>query len=127
MSHIKLIESTQDHELAMARIMSLMDLDPKENSAEADEMDVLALLIEKYEEEQFPIEKPDPIEVIKFRMEQQEMRNRDLVPFIGSAPKTYKSIEKLYIRFKICIIYGEIYLVGFSLALRFSSSNFLSS
>ena len=87
MSHIKLIKSTQDHELAMARIMSLMDLDPKENSAEADEMDVLALLIEKYEEEQFPIEKPDPIEAIKFRMEQQEMRHRDLVPFIGSAPK----------------------------------------
>ncbi|WP_256663424.1 type II toxin-antitoxin system HigA family antitoxin [Pseudomonas sp. C27(2019)] len=87
MSHIKLIKSAQDHELAMARLMSLMDLDPQPNTAEADEMDVLALLIEKYEDEQFPIDTPDPIEAIRFRMEQQGLKNKDLVPFIGSASK----------------------------------------
>ena len=87
MNHIKLIKSVQDHELAMARLMSLMDLDPEPKTAEADEIDVLALLIEKYENEAFPIDKPDPIEAIKFRMEQQGLKNRDLVQFIGSAPK----------------------------------------
>lgn len=87
MSHIKLIKSAQDHELAMTRLMSLMDLDPQPNTAEADEMDVLALLIEKYEDEQFPISTPDPIEAIKFRMDQEGLKNKDLVPFIGSASK----------------------------------------
>ena len=87
MSHIKLIKSAHDHESALMRLMSLMDLDPQPGSAESDEMDVLALLIEKYEEDHFPISKPDPIEAIKFRMEQQGLKNRDLIPFIGSAPK----------------------------------------
>lgn len=87
MNHIKLIKNEQDHELALARLMSLMDSDPEPNSAEADEMDVLALLIEKYEEESFPIEQPEPVEAIKFRMAQQGLKNKDLVPFIGSASK----------------------------------------
>lgn len=87
MNHIKLIKSQQDHELALTRLMTLMDLDPEPNSAESDEIDVLALLIEKYEEQAFPIDKPDPVEAIKFRMEQQGLRNKDLVPYLGSAPK----------------------------------------
>lgn len=87
MNHIKLIKSEQDHEQALARLMSLMEIDPEENSAESDEMDVLAVLIEKYEEETFSIEKPDPIDAIKFRMDQQGLSNKDLIPYIGSAPK----------------------------------------
>ena len=71
MGHIKLIKSTQDHEQALARLMLLMDRDLAPNTAENDELDLLAFLIEKYEEEAFPIESPDPIEAIKFRMEQQ--------------------------------------------------------
>ncbi|MFQ3220858.1 MAG: HTH-type transcriptional regulator/antitoxin HigA [Paraglaciecola sp.] len=51
--------------------MNLMDIDVDPNSAESDELDVLALLIEKYELEMFPIDPPDPVEAIKFRMEQQ--------------------------------------------------------
>jgi len=87
MNHIKLIKSEQDHEQALARLMTLMDLDPEVGSVEDDELDVLALLIEKYEEETFPIDQPDPIEAIKFRMDQQGLIKKDLVPFIGSAPK----------------------------------------
>lgn len=59
MSHLKLIRSSHDHESALNRLMSLMDLDPQQGSAEFDEMDVLALLIEKYEDEHFPISKPE--------------------------------------------------------------------
>ncbi|MFP3458610.1 plasmid stabilization protein, partial [Psychrobacter sp. SIMBA_152] len=70
MGHIKLIKSSQDHEQALARVMTLMDFDPAPDSAESDELDLLAFLIEKYEEEAFPIDSPDPIEAIKFRMEQ---------------------------------------------------------
>lgn len=87
MTHIKLIKSPQDHEQALEHLLSLMELNPEPNTAKADEMEVLALLIEKYEEDVFPINKPDPIEAIKFRMEQQGLRNKDLVPYIGSASK----------------------------------------
>lgn len=87
MGHIKIIKSEVEHEEALQRLMSLMDMNPSEGSEQADELDVLALLIEQYEEEQFPIESPDPIEAIKFRMEQLGMKNKDLIPYIGSAPK----------------------------------------
>ena len=87
MSHIKLIKSNQEHEQALARLMSLMDADPASGTCEADEIDVLALLIERYEQETFPIDLPDPIEAILFRMDQDGLRKKDLVPYIGSAPK----------------------------------------
>jgi len=87
MNNIKLIKSKQDHEQALARLMDLMDIDVAPNSAESDELGVLALLIEKYELEMFPIDPPDPVEAIKFRMEQQGLLKKDLIPYIGSAPK----------------------------------------
>ena len=87
MNQLKLIKSEQEHEQALARLMHLMDVDPEPGSAEADELDVLAVLIERYEEEQFPMDFPDPVEAIKFRMDQQGLKNKDLVPYIGSAPK----------------------------------------
>ena len=87
MNHIKLIKSNQEHQQALARLMSLMDADPASGTCEADEIDVLALLIERYEQENFPIDLPDPIEAILFRMDQDGLRKKDLVPYIGSAPK----------------------------------------
>ena len=87
MSHIKLIKSDQEHEQAIARLMSLMDTDPASGTCEADEIDVLALLIERYEQENFPIDPPEPIEAILFRMDQEGLKKKDLVPFMGSAPK----------------------------------------
>lgn len=87
MNHIRIIKTDQEHEQALAHLMSLMDKEIVKGSAEADELDVLALLIERYEEERYPIDPPDPIEAIKFRMEQQGLRNKDLIPYIGSASK----------------------------------------
>lgn len=71
MDSIKLIENEQDHAEALARVGELMDKDLISGSEEADELEVLALLIERYEQEKFLIDKPDPIEAIKFRIEQQ--------------------------------------------------------
>jgi HTH-type transcriptional regulator/antitoxin HigA len=87
MGHIKLIKTAQDHEQALSRLMILMDANPEPNTNTADELDLLAVLIEKYELETFPINKPTPVEAIKFRMQQQGLSNKDLVPYIGSAPK----------------------------------------
>jgi HTH-type transcriptional regulator/antitoxin HigA len=87
MNHIRIIKTDQEHEQALAYLMSLMDKEIVKGSAEADEFDVLALLIERYEQDRYPIDPPDPIEAIKFRMEQQGLRNKDLIPYIGSASK----------------------------------------
>lgn len=87
MTQLKILKTAQEHQQALARLLALMDLDPAENSPEQDELDVLAVLIEKYEQESFPIAKPDPISAIKFRMEQQGLTNKDLVPYMGAASK----------------------------------------
>ena len=72
---------------ALERAGHLVSLDPKVGSPEADELEVLSVLINKYEEEHYFIGKPTPIEAIIFRMEQQDLKQRDLVPFIGSKSK----------------------------------------
>lgn len=87
MDHLKIIKTPEEHETALERLMVLMDADPQEDSREADELEVLAMLIEQYEQRQFPVDLPDPVTAIRFRMEQQGLRNKDLVPFIGSASK----------------------------------------
>lgn len=84
---MKLIKSNSDHQAALARLDELFDLDPAPGTAESDEIEVLALLIETYEKEVFPIDLPGPVEAIKFRMDQQELAQKDLVPYIGSKSK----------------------------------------
>lgn len=87
MRHLKLIKTEQQHAEALARVNELMDKELTMGSQEADELEVLALLIERYEQEAFPIDTPDPIEAITFRMEQLGLIKKDLIPFIGSASK----------------------------------------
>ncbi|MFZ5587884.1 MAG: ImmA/IrrE family metallo-endopeptidase [Thermodesulfobacteriota bacterium] len=82
---IKAIKSAEDHQQALARIEALM---ARPGSPEVDdEIEVLGILVEKYEEEHFPIEQPTPVEAIKFRMEQMGLRQIDLVPYLGSRSK----------------------------------------
>lgn len=87
MDHIKLIKNKHDHVEALARIKKLMDENLVPDSKEADELEVLSLLVEHYEQENFPMDKPDPIEAIKFRMEQLGLLKKDLILFVGSASK----------------------------------------
>jgi HTH-type transcriptional regulator / antitoxin HigA len=83
--NIKPIKNKKDYDGALKRIESLMDA--KRNSPDFDELEVLSILVEKYEDEHFPIKSPDPIESIKFRMEQMGLSQSDLVPVIGSRSK----------------------------------------
>jgi HTH-type transcriptional regulator / antitoxin HigA len=84
-SQIKPIRTETDYKATLRRINSLMEA--KANTSEADELEVLATLVEVYEEKHFPMAPPNPIEAIKFRMEQAGLLARDLVPFIGSRSK----------------------------------------
>ena len=83
--HIRPIHSEQDYTAALARVEALMDMDRSE--AEDDELDVLATLIEVYEDRHFPMDAPVPIEAIKFRMQQLNMNQSDLAPIFGSRAK----------------------------------------
>ncbi|NCN44137.1 MAG: plasmid stabilization protein [Piscirickettsiaceae bacterium CG_4_9_14_3_um_filter_43_564] len=87
MNNVKVIKNEQEHAQAMERLMALIDQDPAEGTKAADELELLTLVIEKYEDEQFSFEPPTPIEAIKFRMEQMGLKNKDLTPYIGSASK----------------------------------------
>ncbi|MBP7738536.1 MAG: transcriptional regulator [Spirochaetes bacterium] len=83
--NIKPIKNKKDYDGALKKIESLMDA--KRNSPDFDELEVLSILVEKYEDEHFPIKSPDPIDSIKFRMEQMGLSQSDLVPVIGSRSK----------------------------------------
>ena len=78
----KLIKTRQEYRAALRRAEEIMDARP--GSAEGDELELLAALIEIYEEKHAPIPPPDPIEAIRFRMEQENLRPQDLVPLLGS-------------------------------------------
>ena len=78
----RIIKTKAEYEAALARIEKLMDAAP--NTPQGDELELLSLLVHDYEEKKFPIDKPDPVAAIRFRMEQQGLAPRDLVPLLGS-------------------------------------------
>jgi HTH-type transcriptional regulator/antitoxin HigA len=78
----KVIKTEAECATALARIEKLMDA--KRNTAHGDELELLSLLVHDYEDKVFPIDKPDPRKAIRFRMEQQGLEPKDLVPFLGS-------------------------------------------
>jgi HTH-type transcriptional regulator/antitoxin HigA len=78
---IKIIKTEEEYHKALKRLEVVFD--SPADTPEGDEADILGLLIEKYEDEHYPIEAPDPIEAIKFRMEQMNMDNNDLAKVIG--------------------------------------------
>ncbi len=81
----RLIKNEEDCDMALSRIEQLMDAKP--GTAEMDELELLTALVEMYEEHHFPISPPDPIDAIKFRMEQLGLGQKDMVPFIGTKSK----------------------------------------
>ena len=81
----KVIKTKRDHQLALARVEELFTAKP--DTPEGDELELWLLLVEKYEEAAFPVELPSPIEAIRFRMDQANLKQSDLVPFLGSKSK----------------------------------------
>lgn len=78
---IKIIKTEEEYNQALKRLEVIFDAPV--DSPEGDEAELLSILIEKYEDEHYPIETPDPIEAIKFRMEQMDMNNQDLAEVLG--------------------------------------------
>jgi HTH-type transcriptional regulator/antitoxin HigA len=79
--NIKAIKTQEDYNQALQRLNKIFHAPA--DSREGDEAEILTILIEKYEDENYPIEAPDPIEAIKFRMEQMGLSRKDLAQIIG--------------------------------------------
>jgi HTH-type transcriptional regulator/antitoxin HigA len=81
-NEIRPIRTSADHRAAMAEVEKLWGA--KSGTPQGDRLDVLATLIDAYETRHYPIDAPDPIAAIKFRMEQQGFTRKDLIPLIGT-------------------------------------------
>ena len=83
---IRPIKTEEDYNRALNRLDEIFAAKP--DSTEGDELEILGILIENYEEEHFPMDSPDPIEAIKFRMDQIGLDQQDLTKIIGSKSRT---------------------------------------
>ncbi len=92
--NVTIIKSAEDYEAAMARLSALMSLDPKANSKEENELELLALVIQDFERQTVPPVKADPIESILFRMDQMQLSRKDLIPYIGSISKVSEVLSR---------------------------------
>jgi HTH-type transcriptional regulator/antitoxin HigA len=88
----KLIKNDHDYRRALKRAGELMDARPA--TPQGDELELLAALIELYEDEHAPLAPPDPVEAIRFRMEQAGMEAKDLVPYLGSRSRVSEVLNR---------------------------------
>lgn len=104
------LKTRQDYRRALEEIEGLMRA--KRNTPEGDRLDILVTLVEAWEQRHYPLDLPDPIEAIKYHMEQNGLAPRDLIPFIGSRnrvhevlnrrrPLTLKMIQRLHAGLRI--------------------------
>ena len=91
---IKPIKSAEDYKATLREVSALMDLDPDPGTPEGDRLDVLVTLVQAYERIHYKIDPPDPIEAIKFRMEQSGLSVKDLEPMIGRSNRVYEVLAR---------------------------------
>ena len=89
---IKPIKTKKDYQQALTRLEIIFD--SKKGSANADELEILSMLIDNYENEHFPVGFPDPVEAIKFRMEQLGYNQSDLVNVVGLKSRASEILNK---------------------------------
>lgn len=91
-TRLKVINSEKEHRKALQTIEALWDSKP--GSEAHDTLEVLALLVEDYERRAFPLPDPDPVEAIRFRMEQLGLEQKDLVPILGSRSRVSEVLNR---------------------------------
>lgn len=91
---IKLIRNKTQYRAALKAVEPFFDKEPKAGTPEADQFEVMLLLIEDYEKKHYPIAAPDPIEAIKFRLDQMELGLKALMPMIGGMNRVYEVMNK---------------------------------
>ncbi len=91
---IRPIRTEKDYDIVISRIDELLVIDPRKGTEEYDELDVLSTLVEKYEDENYPIPAPDPIEAIKYMMEERGLKQKDLGKMIGSKSRISEILNR---------------------------------
>ncbi|AEL27179.1 helix-turn-helix domain-containing protein [Cyclobacterium marinum] len=86
------IRNEKDYQNALNRLEEIFDA--KKGTEQGDELEILSILIDRYENENFPIGMPDPIEAIKFRMEQMGMKQKDLAEVVGFKSRVSEILSK---------------------------------
>ena len=92
--NIKPIRTEADYKTALKEVAALMESDPALGTPDGDRLDVLVTLIQAFEARHYAIDLPDPIEAIKFRMEQQDLKPKDLEPMIGRSNRVYEILNR---------------------------------
>lgn len=90
--NIKTIKNEKDYQTSLKRLEEIFDAPA--GTTESDKVDILAMLIDEYEKENYPIEAPDPIEAIKIRMEEMNLKQIDLVPEIGGRSRVSEVLNR---------------------------------
>jgi HTH-type transcriptional regulator / antitoxin HigA len=88
----KVIKTEREYNKALAMFEKIFLA--KKGTKESDDADILAMLIEQYENEYYQINSPDPIEAIKYRMEQQNLKQKDLAKYLGGKDKVSKILNR---------------------------------
>jgi len=89
---LKILKTKEDYEAALIRLEAIFD--SKKGEDTADELELLSLLLENYENQQHPIDLPDPIEAIKFRMDQLGFKQKDLAKALGQKSRVSEVLNK---------------------------------
>jgi HTH-type transcriptional regulator/antitoxin HigA len=84
MNNVKPVRTKADYKSALERIEVLIASNPKKGTAAYDELDIIGTLVSAYEDIHFPIDAPDPVEAIKYVMDEQDLKPKDLVTYFGS-------------------------------------------
>jgi len=92
--NIRPIRTDEEYRAALKEISPLFENEPEPGTQEGDAFEVMITLIEAYETKHYPVELPDPIEAIKFRMEQSGLTAADLVPAIGKTNRVYEVLNR---------------------------------
>ena len=91
---IRPIHTEADYKAALREVAAYFDNEPEPFTPDGDRFEVLLTLVEAYETRHFPIDLPDPVEAIKFRMEQAGLTPKDLVPAIGQLNRVYEVLNR---------------------------------
>ena len=91
---VKVLQNEEEYDMATARIYELMQTDLAPNSEDSHELQLLALIVEEYENKHYPVPPPDPIEAIKFRLEQLGLSEADLNKILGGRQRKHDIMHK---------------------------------
>lgn len=91
---IRPIRTEEDYQATLREVSAFFDHEPEPGSPEGDRFELLLILLEAYEAKRFPIDLPDPVEAIQFRMEQTGLTPKDLQPMIGRMNRVYEVLNR---------------------------------